>query len=66
MNLQEVYLEAKAEDFPSLCLLIEFLVMEKKVLSFTDDYKELQLYFKPNNEARMNKLLLEYRKEKVI
>ncbi|WP_106494924.1 hypothetical protein [Lentibacillus sp. Marseille-P4043] len=61
MNLKEVYTEAISGEFESLSLLIEFLVFEKQVLTFDDDRKELDLYFKPNNKARMNKLLLEYR-----
>lgn len=64
MTIQEVYLTAKKEKYPSLCLLIEFLVMEKKTLKFTDDCKELELYFKPNNHQRMNVLLREYKEQK--
>ncbi|GGN54966.1 hypothetical protein [Oceanobacillus indicireducens] len=63
MNLRELYTEAIAEKFHSLCLLIEFLVFEKQVLSFESDARELDLYFKPNNRRRMNYLLLEYRQK---
>lgn len=61
MNLQEIYLQAKKDNYPSLCLLIEFLVLEKEVLTWLSGRKELDLYLKPNNKPRMNKLLLEYR-----
>ncbi|MBP1950262.1 hypothetical protein [Virgibacillus litoralis] len=61
MDLREVYTESIAESHESLSLLIEFLVLEMKVLSFDDDQRELDLYFKPNNKVKMNKLLLEYR-----
>jgi len=68
MDLKELYTEAiKLESESggdSLTLLIEFLVIEKQVLNWKSDYKELELYFKPNNQPRMNKLLLEYKEEK--
>lgn len=65
MTIKELYTEAiKLEtelEGDSLTTLIEFLVFEKKVLQWTDDKSELDLYFKPNNKPRMNKLLLEYK-----
>ena len=68
MTIKELYTEAiKLESESggdSLTLLIEFLVLEKKVLTWTSDYKELDLYFKPNNKEKINKLLLEYRANK--
>lgn len=64
MNLRELYAEAIINGHSSLILLIEFLVFEKKVLDFDSHENELDLYFKPNNRARMNKLLLEYREFK--
>lgn len=60
MKLREVYQEAIKQKFTSLCLLLEFLVIEKKVLSWDDHDNELDLYFKPNNKMRMDKLLTEY------
>jgi hypothetical protein len=44
----------------SLQLLIEFLVYEKKVVSFEDDKKALDLYFMEKHKTRMNGLLQEY------
>lgn len=61
MDLKEVYTDAIQQEFESLSLLIEFLVLEKKVLTWESDYKELDLYFKPNNKKRMNNLLLDYK-----
>lgn len=61
MLLRELYSEAIKENYEWLSILIEFLVFEKKTLSFDNDISELGHYFKPNNRARMNKLLLEYR-----
>ena len=60
MKLREVYQEAIKQSFLSVCLLLEFLILEKKVLSWDDHDSELDLYFKPNNEPRMAKLLKEY------
>jgi len=60
MKLREVYQEAIKQQFISVCLLLEFLIIEKKVLSWDDHDSELELYFKPNNKPRMTKLLKEY------
>lgn len=61
MDLRQLYSEAILGEHDSLILLIEFLVFEKKVLNFNCHQRELNLYYKPNNKARMNQLLLEYR-----
>lgn len=63
MKLRQLYSESIEGGHYSLSLLIEFLVLEKQVLSFEDDQKELDLYFKPNNRPRMNKLLTEYKEK---
>lgn len=63
MKIRELYEESIKGYHESLSLLIEFLIFEKKVLTFEDDTKELDLYFKPNNQARMNQLLIEYKKK---
>lgn len=63
MDLRELYNESIANEFESLSLLIEFLVLEKEVLTWKSDCKELDLYFKPNNKQRLNKLLIEYKGE---
>jgi len=60
MKLREIYQEAIKQNFPSLCLLLEFLILEKKVLTWDDHDSELDLYFKQNNKPRMSKLLKEY------
>jgi len=61
MTLKEVYTWAIQNGEESLMLLIEFLILEKEVLDWENDSKELNLYFKPNNKKRMNKLLKEYK-----
>jgi len=58
MRIEDYYRGAK--EFPSLLLLIEFLVYEKKVHQLTDDASVLNKYFLPKHKERMNGLLLEY------
>jgi hypothetical protein len=60
MNLREVYEQSILQNFESLSLLIEYLVLEKKVLDWESDKKELDRYLAPRNYERMTKLLLEY------
>jgi hypothetical protein len=60
MKIRELYMDALIKKHSSLQLLIEFLVYEKKVVSFEDDEKALDLYFMEKHQERMNKLLLEY------
>lgn len=60
-TIRDLYEGSIAGGHVSLSLLIEFLVFEKQVLTFDSHKSELDLYFKPNNRARMNSLLLEYR-----
>ncbi len=64
MSIRYIYEQSILEDFYWLQILIEFLVFEKEVISFEDDESALDLYFKPNNEQRMNELLQEYAKGK--
>jgi hypothetical protein len=61
MTIKEMYQDAIQAGCDGLVLLIEFLVFEKQTVCFSDPEDVLKLYFKPNNKARMNKLLLEYR-----
>lgn len=63
MKIKEIYSESIKEGFDWLTILIEFLVFEKEVLTFEDESSALDLYFKKNNQKRMNQLLLEYRNE---
>lgn len=62
MNLGEMHREAK--EFPSLRLLIEFLVYEKKVHQLSDDTSVLNKYFLPQHRERMSGLLKEYHNKK--
>lgn len=60
MKLREVYQESIRQEFYSMCLLLEFLILEKQTLTWDDLDSELDLYFKPNNRPRMTELLKEY------
>lgn len=60
MTIREIYEESILLDLYWLQVLIEFLVFEKETITFEDDKSALDLYFKPNNEQRMNQLLKEY------
>ena len=60
MRVKDHYLEAIKYNHEPLKMMIEFLVKEKKVISLDDDESAMDLYFKPNNADRMNKLLKEY------
>jgi len=66
MRVQEYYLEAIKGDHKELMKLIELLVREKKTVKLTDDAAVLDLYFKPNNRDKMNKLLGEYMQGKEV
>jgi len=63
MTIRYYYEQSILDDLYWLQILIEFLVFEKEVLAFEDSKDELNLYFKPNNQARMNELLWEYEKK---
>jgi hypothetical protein len=60
MTVREVYAEAIKGKHYSLRLLIEFLVYEKKVLSFSDDQSKLNRYLLEKHSEKMNKLLADY------
>lgn len=60
MKIREIYEQSILLDLYWLQVLIEFLVFDKVTITFDDDESSLDLYFKPNNEQRMNQLLKEY------
>lgn len=60
MTVRELLYEATQYNHGTLIVLIEFLVLEKETVKLEDDESVLELYFKPNNVDRMNKLLKEY------
>jgi hypothetical protein len=60
MTIQELYVEGK--DFPSLLLLLDYLVHERKVVSMTDSIDKLTYYMQPNFHKKMNAYLDEYKR----
>ncbi|SFK05333.1 MULTISPECIES: hypothetical protein [unclassified Bacillus (in: firmicutes)] len=66
MTLLEMYTEAKKENVVSAWMLIEFLVFEKKALTFTDDVSKLDYYYEPRFRNKMNEYLNEYMKQRGI
>ena len=64
MKVQDYYLEAIKGDHMHLVNLIEMLIKDKKTVKLSDDESVMELYFKPNNLDRMNKLLKEYMQQK--
>ena len=62
MNLRELYTESIKGNHESLSLLIEFLVLDKKALTWESEQSDLDLYFLDKHKERMNGLLNDYKK----
>jgi hypothetical protein len=62
-TIRDEYKEAIIGKFRSLTLLIEFLVFEKKVLTFEDDADKLKFYFQEKFHKKMNEHLAEYERK---
>ena len=60
MTLGELLNDAIQIEAHGLQSLIMLVVFEKQVLTLEDDERELDLYFKPNNKKRLNKILIDY------
>lgn len=57
----ELYLDAIEYNEPSILLLLDFLLYEKSIVKMEDEISALDLYFKENNQVKMNRLLDEYK-----
>ena len=64
MTLIELLAESKRENLVDLEALISFLVFEKKVQSLKDHKKCLDRYLLSKHQAKMNRLLTEYKRHK--
>lgn len=60
MTISELFDQANELELLELQALIMFLVLEKKVLTFEDDTKELDLYFLDKHTERMGQELTVY------
>lgn len=64
MTVRELYNEAIKEGHYSLQLLIEFLLLEKRVIQLNDDTSVLDYYFQEKFHRKMNEYLAEYEKKR--
>lgn len=60
MTIQEMYNEAKKEDFKSLIFLIEWLVFEREVVTMDRDAKNID-YIVEKYRGQLNPYLAEYK-----
>jgi hypothetical protein len=63
-TIRERYKDAILWKYHSLILFIEFLVFEKKVLTFDDDVEKLDFYFQEKFHQKMNEYLHEYERKR--
>ncbi|KFM95067.1 hypothetical protein D0U04_29850 [Bacillus clarus] len=66
MTILELYTEAKKDGIVSVWLLIEYLVFERKVLTFEDQVSRLDYYFELRFRHSMNQYLKEYMRNRNI
>lgn len=64
MRVQDCYKEAKQGGHYSLQLLIEFLVYEKKAISFEDETEKLTYFLQDRFTNKMNQYLTDYEVKK--
>lgn len=60
-TIRELYNDAVILNLDPVLLLLDFLLFEKQAIKFENNIKVLDLYFKENNRARMNKLLIDFK-----
>ncbi|RKL66066.1 hypothetical protein CR203_17390 [Salipaludibacillus neizhouensis] len=60
MTIQELYNEAKVEEFKSLIYLIEWLVFEKKVVSLESNANNIE-YIIEKYKGQLNPYLIDYK-----
>jgi ABC-type cobalamin/Fe3+-siderophores transport system ATPase subunit len=60
MTIGELYHEAIIENEPSLLMLIDFLVKEKRVLTMDEPAAKLDYYLQDRFANKMNQYLREY------
>ncbi|MGG2988709.1 hypothetical protein ABEO46_06255 [Geobacillus stearothermophilus] len=65
MTIRELYNEAAEDGHYSLCLLIEFLAAEKRVITPNDDASVLDYYFQPRFHRKMNEYLAAYEQKRM-
>lgn len=63
LTIKEIFDESIEHDLTDLQALLMFLLFEKQVININDKAEVLRIYFKKNNQNRLNKLLEVYKKE---
>lgn len=66
MTIREVMNEAIKGQYTSLILMIELLVIEKKVINFDDDESKLDFYFQDKFKDKMNGHIKELKNKKGV
>lgn len=62
MLIEEYYRESIKQNFPSLTMLIDYLVYEKQILNMDDEEEKLSYYLQDRFHNKMNEYLTEYGK----
>jgi hypothetical protein len=64
MTIQELYQEALTHNYYSLLLVIDYLVIERKVLEMADSDEKLTYYLQGRFSKKLNEYLAEYEKKR--
>lgn len=62
-QIRDWYLDAVDYNQESLLLLLDFLIYEKKVLSFDDPEEKLHFYFQEKFREKMNEHLAKFKEQ---
>lgn len=60
MTIMDMYTEAKKDGIVSVWILIEYLVFERKAVTFADGVDKLNHFFEERFRNKMNEYLAEY------
>ncbi|PEP86123.1 hypothetical protein [Bacillus pseudomycoides] len=66
MTILDIYTEAKKDGIVSAWLLIEYLVFERKAITFADEVDKLDRFFEDRFRNKMNEYLVDYMKQRGI
>ncbi|WOA61030.1 hypothetical protein [Bacillus mycoides] len=66
MTVLDMYTEAKKDGIVSTWLLIEYLVFERKAITFADSMDKLTHFFEERFRNKMNEYLVEYMMQRGI
>lgn len=66
MTVLDMYTEAKKDGIVSTWLLIEYLVFERKAITFADNMDKFAYFFEERFRNKMNEYLVEYMRQRGI